>query len=138
MNGYARPIKFFTLAIFCMFSCSEHRNAKDSIKKENFAVIDFKETFYDFGKVHDGDTVSHDFSFQNTGNSALLINDVSTGCGCTAVEWPKSPINPKSYGKIKLTFSKHHDTGMHYKRAVLRSNTENKYDVLVIKAIVED
>lgn len=33
-------------------------------------------------------------TIQNTGNDLLVINDVTTSCGCTTVDYPKEPIPP--------------------------------------------
>lgn len=68
-------------------------------------VMTFKETTYNFKKVDKGaKNVVHEFEFTNTGNGNLIINDVTTSCGCARPEFPKNIIAPGKTGKIKVTF----------------------------------
>lgn len=49
--------------------------------------LTFKETSHDFGQLLEADgEVSYDFQFTNTGTAPLLIQQVITGCGCTAAK----------------------------------------------------
>ena len=64
----------------------------------------FKETTYDFGKVKQGDVVSHEFVFKNAGGAPLLVEKVETTCGCTAALVSEKKIAPGKEGKIKTTF----------------------------------
>ena len=64
----------------------------------------FKETSYDFGKVKQGDVVSHEFVFKNEGDASLVVDRVETTCGCTAVVISEKKIGPGKEGKIKTTF----------------------------------
>ncbi len=64
----------------------------------------FKETTHDFGKVKQGDVVSHEFVFKNEGNAPLVIEKVETTCGCTAALASEKTIGPGKEGRIKATF----------------------------------
>jgi hypothetical protein len=64
----------------------------------------FKETTHDFGKVKQGDVVSHEFVFKNEGGAPLLVEKVETTCGCTAALVSDKTIGPGKEGKIKTTF----------------------------------
>jgi hypothetical protein len=64
----------------------------------------FKETTYDFGKVKQGDVVTHEFVFKNEGGAPLLVEKVETTCGCTAALVSEKKIGPGKEGKIKTTF----------------------------------
>jgi len=65
----------------------------------------FDKTQHDFGKVNEGDgPATHDFTFKNTGTTPLIIQNVSTTCGCTTPEWTKEPIRPGATGFIKVSY----------------------------------
>jgi hypothetical protein len=64
----------------------------------------FKETTHDFGKVKQGDVVSHEFVFKNEGGAPLVVEKVETTCGCTAALVSEKTIAPGKEGKIKATF----------------------------------
>lgn len=49
---------------------------------------------HDFGAIPLSVPTSVRFEFRNSGNSPLVIDNVRTPCGCTAVEWPEKPISP--------------------------------------------
>ncbi len=64
----------------------------------------FKETSHDFGKVKQGDVVTHEFVFTNEGGSTLVVEKVETTCGCTAALVSEKKIAPGKEGRIKTTF----------------------------------
>ncbi|MCH7400893.1 DUF1573 domain-containing protein [Belliella kenyensis] len=69
------------------------------------AEIIFKEKSIDFGDITQGDKVEHTFVFENTGDSPLVISNVAVTCGCTAPNWPKTPIAPGEKGEMKVVFN---------------------------------
>jgi len=66
--------------------------------------IRFKETAWDFGKVKQGEVVSHEFIFANEGDATLVIKKVSTSCGCTAALVSVDKIQPGKEGRIGVKF----------------------------------
>ena len=71
---------------------------------EKVAIISFEKIEHNFGKIKEGDKAEHVFLFKNTGNTPLIVTDVSVTCGCTAAEKPDAPIMPGKDGKIKIVF----------------------------------
>lgn len=69
------------------------------------AEIIFKEKSIDFGNITQGDKVEHNFIFENTGDTPLVISNVAVTCGCTAPSWPKTPIAPGEKGEMKVIFN---------------------------------
>lgn len=49
-------------------------------------VASFDQTVFDFGNIQEGDKVGHEFKISNTGKTDLIIRNVKTSCGCTAVK----------------------------------------------------
>ena len=46
-------------------------------------VMTFNKTTHDFGTINEGDKVTTEFSFTNTGSADLIIVDARGSCGCT-------------------------------------------------------
>lgn len=59
---------------------------------------------FDFGRVEQGDTVTHAFRFTNQGNRDLRVRSVKTSCGCTAAVIAADTIPPGMEGSIQATF----------------------------------
>ncbi|MCM1005777.1 MAG: DUF1573 domain-containing protein [Prevotella sp.] len=77
-----------------------------SFAKGDKAKITFTDYRFDFGNVKEkGGSVSHDFTFTNTGDGNLIIIDATATCGCTKPEYPKNPIAPGKKGIIKVTYN---------------------------------
>ena len=89
----------------------------------NAPVMKFDKDSYNFGKIKQGDKVSYDFQFTNTGKSPLIITDAVASCGCTKPEWPKEPIKPGDNGVIKVTFNSAGKSGLQDKLITITANT---------------
>ena len=67
--------------------------------------LTFDKAQHDFGKVSEGDgAASYNFAFKNTGSTPLIIQNVTSSCGCTTPEWTKEPIRPGAAGFIKVSY----------------------------------
>lgn len=69
---------------------------------------------HDFGTLRQGRPAAHRFVFKNTGTQPLIIDNVRTPCGCTAVEWPEAPIAPGDTAAIVVEYNAA-QTGYFYK-----------------------
>jgi hypothetical protein len=102
------------------------------------AKIQFSESKHDFGNVREANgPVSHVFTFKNTGNAPLVIQNVETSCGCTSPEYTKEPVQPGKSGKVKATFDPSGRPNYFDKNLTVISNAENSRVVLNIKGNVE-
>ncbi|WP_299247688.1 DUF1573 domain-containing protein [uncultured Cytophaga sp.] len=104
------------------------------------ADVKFKELAHDFGHVQAGtDTLWYGFSFTNTGNEPLQINDVKTSCDCTLAEWPKNAIQPGRTAIIRGGFKIVDKSGSFQKNIIIITNTSPATTILSIKGeIIED
>jgi hypothetical protein len=102
-------------------------------KKTGVPEIKFEEEVYDFGKITQGEKVSHAFRFKNTGDKNLVISGASGSCGCTVPEWPKEPIAAGSEGKINVVFSSEGKSGYQEKTITIITNCEPATRVIRIK-----
>jgi hypothetical protein len=98
----------------------------------------FRETSHDFGKVKQGDVVSHEFVFKNDGGAPLIVDKVETTCGCTAALVSEKKIDPGKDGKIKTTFDTRGYSGRLSRYIYLVSNDgENPRRELSLVADIE-
>ncbi len=101
------------------------------------AKITFSEESFDFGTVpEEKGTVTHEFSFTNTGAQPLILQNVKASCGCTTPEWTKDPVLPGKKGTIKVTYNPSGRPGPFNKSVTVTSNAENASAVLIIKGTV--
>jgi hypothetical protein len=100
-------------------------------------TVKFEETSYDWGKLKEGEKMTHLFKFKNTGNNDLIISDARGSCGCTVPEWPKEPIKPGKGGEIKVVFDSSHKNGPQTKTVTINANSEPASIVLMIKGTVD-
>ncbi len=84
--------------------------------------IKFKEEAWNFGKVKQGEVLSHEFVFTNSGDATLIIQKVSTTCGCTAALASEDKIGPGKEGKIQIKFDTRGYGGVLSKLIFVESN----------------
>jgi hypothetical protein len=99
-------------------------------------VMTFAETKHSFGFIRQGETVSHEYTFTNTGDGPLLISECEVACECTKVEFPKEPIAPKGTGVIKVTFDSKSAIDRQEREVIVKSNAANSPQTLVFKCVV--
>ena len=92
-------------------------------------------TVHNFGKIAQGTPVKTEFEFTNSGNAPIIITQVQTSCGCTASEYPKTPILPGQTKTIKVGYNAA-SAGTFSKTITVRSNSEKPTTVLFIKGEV--
>ncbi len=107
-------------------------------KKGNAPSIKFEHMEHDFGKVLQGEQVSHTFKFKNVGDAPLIISSIEKTCGCTTPDFSNKPIKPGESGKITVTYDSKGHKGFQNKRLIVKANTNPSETILRIKAQVEN
>lgn len=106
------------------------------VERQNGPVMKFDELEFNFGTIKQGESVTHEFRFKNSGKEPLLINNAVGSCGCTVPDYPKEPIKPNSSGVIKVTFNSAGKSGPQDKTVTITYDTD-KTIVLHMKGTVE-
>lgn len=91
---------------------------------------------HNFGTLQQGRPAAHRFVFKNSGTQPLIIDNVRTPCGCTAVEWPEAPIAPGDTAAIVVEFNAA-QTGYFYKVIKVFFRGIRGGDKLVVQGSVE-
>lgn len=124
-----RSIAILLLTIFCFAGQSQ---TKPSVVG---AEIKFENQTCDFGTLKIGDVKVGTYTFTNSGNKPLILDDVKTSCDCTTIEYPKAPIMPGKNGVIKVTYTAK-DPGQINKWITVLSNAQSFRVVLKTKGNV--
>lgn len=106
-----------------------------TVTKVDGPKFKWSKTVHDFGKITQGKPVKTAFEFTNSGNAPIIITQVQTSCGCTASEYPKTPIMPGQTKQIKVGYNAA-AMGTFSKTITVMSNSEKPTTVLFIKGEV--
>jgi hypothetical protein len=108
---YLLSIAFVLLQVVC-FAQNNNTGAKFKFGQET----------HDFGSLKEGDEATYEFSFTNSGNEPLIINNCTASCGCTVPTWPRNPIMPNGKGTIFVKFDTRGKSGPFKKVVYIESN----------------
>lgn len=101
------------------------------------AKMEFKSTTHDYGAIkEDGGVAETEFEFTNTGNQALVLNNVRATCGCTTPVWSKEPVAPGKTGVIKVGYNPKNRPGNFTKSISVNANSQPSVAVLTIRGSV--
>lgn len=89
------------------------------------------ETF-DFGKALPAKTLRKEFTLSNFGDAALVIENVSTTCGCTAALASDTKLAPGSSTMLRVTLETRSYSGKLERQVLVRSN-DPKTPLLTVK-----
>ena len=98
--------------------------AKEEPKSKS-AEIQFTKTVHDYGTIFEGGDGECEFEFKNVGKEPLVLNNVTSSCGCTVPNWPKDPIMPGKSSSIKVKYSTSRVGGINKTITVISNAEEN-------------
>jgi len=118
---------FISIIIFGTFVNAQYAQTK----------MQLSATEHDFGTFkEEAGRQSFDFIVTNTGNEALMIQNVVASCGCTIPDWTKQPIPAGGTGKVSARYDPKDRPGPFNKTLSIYTNTKPEVVVLVIKGEV--
>jgi hypothetical protein len=120
------------LILFTLVSCSLLVSAQSNTSK---AHMEFNTIIYDYGQIPYKGDGNCTFVVTNTGSAPLVINEVTTSCGCAAVDWPRKPIMQNESADIIIKYDTKRQ-GNFNKSIVIKSNADNTPITLEIKGTV--
>ena len=127
-------MKKYLLITLMLFFAFTYANAQKQ------ADIKFDKTTMDFGKFPESNPVQKcTFTFTNTGNAPLIINQAIASCGCTVPEYTKEPVAPGKTGTINVTYNgKGKFPGYFKKTITIRTNGKTEMTRLYISGEMEE
>jgi hypothetical protein len=87
--------------------------------------IQLEKESHDYGTIENGANGDCTFTFRNTGNAPLILENVKGSCSCTVPNWPTEPILPGKTGEIKVHYNTTH-SGPINKSVTITSNAVNE------------
>jgi hypothetical protein len=99
------------------------------------AKISFKSETVDYGKIVKGSDGIRVFEFTNVGDTALIVTDVKSSCGCTVPKKPEGPVAPGETGTIEVKYDTNR-VGPIRKTVTVYSNADEPIKALKIKGEV--
>jgi hypothetical protein len=140
-----KKIAPFLLMIMFLAACDIRRNDKvvdDAVKRMETAKLDTTtvqliDSVYNFGTITEGEKVTYNFRFKNSGKKPLVISNVSASCGCTVPEKPEQPILPGETGFIKVVFNSQGKQGHNEKNITVMANTKPSFPYMLLKGDVK-
>ena len=117
-------------AVILFTACNTSENNSDvaSVMKDStkFTTIKWQDSVISFGRRKMGEVINITFHCTNTGNKLLYLFDVRPGCGCTLVDYTKTPIQPGGQGIIEAKFdTKKSHPGIVHKSVHVSANASN-------------
>jgi hypothetical protein len=106
-----------------------------STKSKSATHIEFENTEVNMGNLIQYHPDTATFSFNNTGNTPLVIYSAEASFGCTQPEYPGEPISPGEKGEIKVTYDAN-ALGKFIKSITIYHNGENNFDIIEINGTV--
>lgn len=67
-------------------------------------VISVDNATAELGDIRKDSTATHTFILTNTGAAPLVLTSVSSGCGCTKIDYPAEPVAPGDTARIKVVY----------------------------------
>src|SRR6185369_16817943 len=126
----------FLLVSTTMFAQEEKKQLTNIANDNNQGEFKFKEEEFNFGTIKQGESVTHEFEFTNTGIEPIIISSAQGSCGCTVPVWPKEPITKGQTSTIKVTFNSAGKMGMQDKTVTINSNARQNPVVIHLKGAV--
>ena len=99
-------------------------------------TVQLIDSLYNFGTVTEGEKVTYNFRFKNTGKKPLIITNTTASCGCTVPEKPEKPILPEETAFIKVVFNSKGKAGMNHKTITVTSNALPEFPQLLLNGEV--
>ena len=126
-----KKILFMAVLFVCSLS---------SAMAQKQAAIKFDKMEHTFGTFAASQPVQKcTFTFTNTGDAPLVINQAVASCGCTVPSYTKEPIAPGKKGTISVTYNGKGKFPGHFKKTItVRSNAKTEMTRLYILGNMEE
>ncbi|HZL09792.1 MAG TPA: DUF1573 domain-containing protein [Prolixibacteraceae bacterium] len=102
---------------------------------KNAPVVNYDLESFDFGDIKPNTKNEHIFNLKNAGKRDLIIRDIKSSCGCTAVSPSKSMISANESVPIKVVFDSTGKSGRQNKTiTVITNDPKNPTTILRISS----
>ncbi len=107
-------------------------------RQAGLTSIEFSEKGFDFGKVAEGTTVRHTFTFKNTGAEVFLLSSLRDNCNCLQFVYDETlMVKPGGSGSFEVSFETTGQKGEHDKKIMVGGNMAVQEIPLTLKGKVK-
>ena len=139
-----KKISLFIIVVIIFVCCNVKRKDKVAdgtatmaeMAAQDSTTVQLIDSLYNFGTVTEGEKVTYNFRFKNTGNKPLIITNTTASCGCTVPEKPEKPILSGETAFIKVVFNSKGKAGMNNKTITVTSNARPEFPQLLLNGEV--
>ena len=124
----------FLMTVISFVCCDVRR--KDKMAAQDTTAVQIIDSLYNFGTVAEGEKVTYNFRFKNSGNKPLIVTNTTASCGCTVPEKPEKPVLPGETAFIKVVFNSKGKVGHNEKTITVTSNANPAFPPLLLKGEV--
>ncbi len=110
-------------------------SAEQTAKPAPVPVVQVDPSGFDFGRAQPGKTLKKEFTLRNAGEAPLVLQGVSTSCGCTAAIPGATRLSPGQSTPLTVTLETRSYRGPLERRVIVRSN-DPKTPLLEVKVKV--
>ncbi len=129
------------ISVFVLISCSPQKGNQGktkvsvSEKATGTTEITFNEEIHDFGALTSGEVVVSSFVLTNSGKHNLIIDNVTSDCGCVQVNFTKLPVKPGEKGSIEIEFDSSGMFGNQFKTIEINANFKEPKHLAIFAAV---
>jgi hypothetical protein len=95
-------------------------------------TVQLIDSSYNFGTATEGEKISYNFRFKNSGTKPLIVTSAHASCGCTVPEKPEKPVMPGETSFIKVVFNSKGKVGHNDKTITVVSNANPAFPPLLL------
>lgn len=131
---------FFLMSAAVFASCDVRRKDKVADGLPSMAemaamdstTVQLIDSSYNFGTATEGEKISYNFRFKNSGTKPLIVTSAHASCGCTVPEKPEKPVMPGETSFIKVVFNSKGKVGHNDKTITVVSNANPAFPPLLL------
>ncbi|MBO7577664.1 MAG: DUF1573 domain-containing protein [Prevotella sp.] len=95
--------------------------------KKDGSYITFTTRKIDVGTIYSPWKTTVVYEFRNTGDEPLVVQNITTDCGCTVAEYTRKPIKPGKKGIVTVTYDgQYTEAGYFHKTITVVTNSWRK------------
>jgi hypothetical protein len=107
-------------------------------ERNNAPIVHLDEKEYNFGTLHEGDTLIHLYKISNQGKRTMIIRGTLPSCGCTKAYPEKTELAPGESTDIVVTFDSRRKHGeQYYTVSVITNDPSNSQLNVTLRGMVE-
>ena len=136
----------FIIALFVV-SCGNRRNrpatentelkAANVIDMNSSRVIEDRDTI-ELGTMKSGEVIEYQLGVRNTDSVAMVILDVTSSCGCTALDFDAAPVVPGGTAFVTIQYDSQGQSGSQVKLVRLFTSFSDQPHHILVHATVEE